>query len=275
MNALEPINGKTSLLGIIADPVAQVAAPGLINTELLRRGQLGEFVLVPFWVEADGLAEVIAGLRRTRNFRGAVITMPHKQAVLPLLDERSAAVQEQGACNAIHRSDDGRLHGEILDGAGLVHSLQRGGHQISGQRVLLLGAGGAARSIAFAMARAGASAVGIRNRTPAHALQLATAVSAAQPLCKVSTVPHDLPLTGSWDIVINATPLGLRPTDRLPMAEDQLREGLLVVDIVISPLPTAFLRAAQSRGCRTHTGRQMLEAQKILLLNFMLGGNPT
>jgi shikimate dehydrogenase len=275
MNSPPPITGKTRLLALIADPVVQAGSPALINAELLQRGQFGDFVMLPLQIPRDALAMALAGLHQTGNFCGAVVSMPHKQAIVPLLDSCSARVQQQGACNVIRRTTDGRLHGDMLDGSGFVHSLLQAGHGVGGQRILLLGAGGAARSIAFALAEAGAAALGIGNRTPEHARQLAAAVKATSPACSAVALEGRPAFTGAWDIVVNATCLGMQADDAMPLPASALHAGLLVADIVISPQPTALLQAAKALGCRVHDGRQMLEAQKTLLLDFMLHGVST
>jgi shikimate dehydrogenase len=133
------ITGQTRVLAILGDPLEQARAPMLINAALAERGQ--DAVLVPLRVARGDLAPVIEGLRAVESFRGAVVTMPHKSAVVALLDDVSPEARQLGACNVIRRDPDGRLIGTMLDGEGFTAALRRAGHDVLGQRVFLAGAG--------------------------------------------------------------------------------------------------------------------------------------
>src|SRR5262245_23506350 len=161
------IHGSTAVLAIVADPVAQAQTPMLLNAALARRGH--DAVLVPLHVGTEGLARAVDAMRAVRNFRGAVVSMPHKAAVVALLDDVEPSVRQVGACNVVRRDRDGRLCGTIFDGEGFVAGLRNAGQDVRGRKVFLAGAGGAASAIAFAVCRHGAAALTIYNRTAAHA----------------------------------------------------------------------------------------------------------
>ena len=260
------IDGATTLLAIIADPVKQARTPGLINASIARRGY--NAALVPMHVGASGLAAALAGLRSTANFGGAVVSMPHKRAVMRLLDDVTREAAEVGACNVIRRAADGRLIGTMLDGRGFVRGLERAGIDIAKRRVLLLGAGGAAAGIAFALAAAGVASLAISNRTPTVAEELAARVRRAYPTLAVrgerSTGPQ------GCNLVVNATSLGTREDDPLPVDVARLDPDTVAAEAVLAPDETRFLAEAAARGLRTHRGRHMLEAQIEPMLDFMM-----
>ena len=158
-------------------------------------GVAGEVVLVPMHVGADGLADCVAALRHVRNFGGAIVSMPHKTAIVDLLDDLTPEARLVGAVNVIQRRADGRLVGTILDGEGFVGGLARAGHRVAGAHCLLAGAGGAASAVAFALAKHGCASLRIVNRTRSKADELAARVGRAFPAVPVSI--DDAALTAS------------------------------------------------------------------------------
>jgi shikimate dehydrogenase len=260
------ITGRTELLAILGDPIAQVSSPALINQRLAARHPTPAAVLVPLHVSSDALATVMAGLRVVQNFRGAVVTMPHKRAIVPLLDEVTGDATYVGACNVFRRDPHGRLVGTMLDGEGFVAGLRTTGRDVAGKRVYLAGAGGAAAGIAFALARHGAAQLSVYNRSAARAETLVRCIQDAWPSCTVHTAARD---PGGYDIAINATSLGMAPADPLPFDPDGLRAGMIVAEVVANPAKTRLLSEAAARGCITQPGAMMLEGQIDLLLKFM------
>lgn len=258
------ISGRTSLLVIIGDPIAQARSPLMINTALRERGLAAEAVMVPMHVRSQDLATAIAGLRAVKNLRGAIITMPHKAAVVPLLDELTPEARQVEACNVVRVDADGRLIGSMFDGEGFVAGLETAGHSVQGKRCLLLGAGGAAAAIAFALGKYGASRLTVQNRTPSKATELANKVQRAWPSLDVSTGCTD----HEHDFIINATSLGMKAGDALPIDPRHLQPPAIAVEIVAAPEVTAFLAAAARNGCQVHPGRPMLAAQLNLMLDF-------
>jgi shikimate dehydrogenase len=259
------ITGATKLLALIADPVVQARSPGLVTTILQRRGRFGDFVFVPMQVPDGALGDVVPAIRRIGNFAGAVVSMPHKQAMLPLIDEVLDDGRVAGAVNVIRRDADGRLIGTTLDGEGFVAGLAGAGHGVRGATCVMAGAGGAASAIAFALARHGCAALAIVNRTQAKADALAAQVRAAFPSVDVRAGNDGR----RWDVAVNATSLGMRPGDALPMTRDLLERSSLVAECVVAPEMTPLLALARDLGRPIHPGLPMLTAQLDLLLDFM------
>lgn len=260
------ISGRTGVLAIIADPVVQALAPTLVNAACAERGL--DLVMVPLQVAGADLPRVVDALRHVGTFKGAVVSMPHKSALVPLLDEMSSEVRQVGACNVMRRDPDGRLAGTMLDGEGFVAALVRAGHTVRGRRVLLAGAGGAASAIAFAMGKHGAASLTIHNRTAAKADALAARLRVAWPALDVGVGGPDC---NGHDLVINATSLGMKPGDALPIDPSGLAAGAIAAEIVIRPEPTPFLAAAAARGCVVQHGAPMLAEQIALMIDFMTG----
>ncbi len=258
------ISGHTRVYGILADPVHHVQTPQKLNALMQRRGHDG--VMVPVHVTAGDLATVVAGLKRMKSLGGFVVTVPHKAAIVALCDEVSERARLVGAANCVRREADGRLVGEVLDGLGFVAGLRREGFDPKGRRVLLLGAGGAANAIAFAMAEAGVASLSIANRTRAKSQDLARRLARAYPALPVDL---DEPGTAAPDIVVNGTSLGLAEGDPLPLDASRLSAGQIVAEVIMQPRVTALLAAAQAKGCRIHYGLPMLECQLEMMADFM------
>jgi len=261
------ITGNTRLFGIVADPVDQVRTPQVLNRLFEQRGH--DAVLVPFHVGADGLPRIFEAFRQIRNLGGFIVTVPHKVEALALCDEIEDAARAIGAVNTIRREPDGRLVGGMFDGIGFVAGLKARGHDPAGRRVLLLGAGGAAAAIAHALALAGVGSLTIANRTLSKAREMAERIAASAPGVRVEAGVAD---PSGYDMVVNATSLGMRPDDPLPLDVAKLSSGTLVAEIIMKPEMTALLGQAQARGCPVHLGRHMLEEQAALMAGFMAGG---
>ncbi|PTM43354.1 shikimate dehydrogenase [Bosea sp. 124] len=264
------ISGHTRVYAILADPVHHVLTPQRLNALMHERGHDG--VMVPVHVGADDLATVVGGLKRIRSFGGFVVTVPHKTAIVALCDEVSRQAGLVGAVNCVRREADGRLVGEILDGLGFVAGMRREGFEPKGRRVLLLGAGGAANAVAFALAEAGVASLSIANRTRAKSQDLARRLAQAFPALAVDldepgATSHDL--APAHDIIVNGTSLGLAEGDPLPLDASRIVPGQVVAEVIMQPRVTALLAAAQARGCRVHYGLPMLECQLEMMADFM------
>lgn len=262
-----PITGKTGLLCILADPVAQVRTPALVNRLLIEQGD--DAVMMPMHVAPDGLADTIRALRGTKNLWGMVVTVPHKMDVLALCDEVEPDARAIGAVNVVRRESDGRLVGAMLDGIGFLRGLQRFGRPVRGQAVYMAGAGGAANAIAFALAQAGVTRLTVHNRSRTRIDALADRLRAQYPHIDVAVGTDD---PGGHDIVINATSLGMRPADALPLAAHRLQADQLVADIIMEPAVTPLLAQARQRGCEIYGGLGMLEGQVADMVAFFKQG---
>jgi shikimate dehydrogenase len=258
------ITGNTRLYAIIADPVAQVKAPEVLNDYFKRNDQ--DAVLVPIHVGPEGLQDVFAAFRRMKNLGGVIVTVPHKTASASLCDDLGRAGRMIGSVNAIRRTRDGRLVGDMFDGTGFVAGLRAQGHVPAGKRVLLVGSGGAASAIAFALAEAAVASLTIANRTVSKARDIADKLHASFPDARIDVGAAD---PRGYDLVINATSLGMKESDPLPLDVDLLRPDTVVAEIIMKPEVTALLAAARDKGCTIHQGRHMLDEQVRLLAEFI------
>lgn len=224
-------------------------------------------------VSPDNLEDAMRGLR-AMGFRGANFTIPHKVAVIQYLDELSEAAELMGAVNCVNRVDD-KLVGENTDGKGFVDSL-RGVTDVAGKRVVILGAGGAARAIAVELGLSGVADITIVNRTEQRGQELADLLSDKVKITARyvawegdHSVPEDV------DILINATSIGLGDADaRVAVDVESMRESLVVADVVFNPAQTRFLRDATDRGCTPLDGLGMLVNQGVIGFRIWTGVEP-
>lgn len=258
------ITGNTRIYGILADPIAHVRAPEAFNRICAERGV--DAVFLPFHVSEERLAPAIEGLRSMENLSGFTLTLPHKVTASEFCDELLPQAALCGAVNAVRREPSGRLVGETFDGIGFVRGLAASGVSILERRILLLGAGGAARAMAYALAEAGVGHIRIANRTPDKAIRLAKGVVEAFPNCEAD---HGSADASGFDIVANATSLGLSPDDSLPVDPDTLAPGVVVAESIMRPATTALLTVARERGCEIRGGQLMLDHQVLLMADFL------
>ncbi len=265
---MQVITGNTQVFGILADPIHHVKTPQRINSHLEAEGFDG--VMVPIHVRSDQLEAAVQGLRAMNNLAGFVVTVPHKMAMVALCDEVSAHARLIGAVNVVHRTEQGRLIGTMLDGEGFVAGLRQEGIEPRGRSAYLAGAGGAASAIAFALARAGVSRLTIANRTTDKVCQLMERIRSVAPGVELVVGTDD---PSGHDLVVNGTSLGLHADDALPLDTARLHPEQTVAEIIMQPAETALLKAAQARGCRVHPGAPMLASQIPLMAVFMRHGH--
>jgi shikimate dehydrogenase len=247
------ISGRTRLFAILGDPVSVVRSPGWWNALFARAGR--DAVFVPMQVGAADLPRAWAGLRAIGNLDGLVLTMPHKQAALPLVDALGRSARLTGAVNTVRRLPGGGWEGEMFDGEGFVAGLRARGIAPEGRHVRQKGCGGAGRAIAFALARAGVASLALEDAAPGRAASLAAEVAAAFPAVAREGAP---------DLLVNATPLGLSVNDPLPFDPAMLSPRIAVADVIPNPEVTPLIAAARAAGCATATGRDMFEGQARL-----------
>ena len=264
------IRGTTTIIAHIGDPIAPVKSPMIYNPYFESAGI--DAAVVPMGVRAADYPEVLKAVFRFTNIRGALITMPHKVATVGLLDEASTAVKIAQSCNAVLRRSDGTLLGDLFDGAGFVRGLERNGFHFPGARCLVVGTGGVGSAIAAALAAARIAAIGLYDSNAASADGLAGRLRCHYPALEVRTGSNDP--TG-FDLVVNATPLGMNPTDPLPLDVSRLAPTTFVGEVVMKQEVTPLLRLARARGCRTQAGTEMLFEQIPLYLDFFGFGKVT
>lgn len=262
------IDGHTELMAHIGHPTHSFKAPLIYNPYFEHAGI--NAVVVPMGCRAEAFPALLRSVFALDNIRGALITMPHKVSVVDLLDEVSPAVRVAGACNAVRRDDAGRLVGDMFDGAGFVRGVRRKGVALQGARVLIVGAGGVGSAIAASFAAAGVAALSLHDLRAEAAESLATRLREHYPVIEVRTGSND---PAGHDVVVNATPMGMEPGDPLPLDVSRLSPSAFVGEVVMRQAMTAFLQAAQARGCRFQIGTDMLFEQIPAYLEFF--GLPT
>jgi shikimate dehydrogenase len=257
------IDGDTKLIAHIGYPTATFRAPLIYNPWFRRRGI--NAAVVPLGVTGANFREAFPQICRFTNFHGALITMPHKVAVVDWLDEASAAVSVAGACNAVRRNGDSKLVGGMFDGEGFVRATAGAGRNIAGQRVLIVGTGGVGSAIAAACAKAGAGEIALYDTRGDTAERLAERLRLNYPSLRLSLGSND---PSGFDVAVNATPLGTYPGDPLPVDPSRLSPSVLVGEVVLKPATTPFLAAAKTRGLACVTGLDMLFEQIPAYLEF-------
>jgi shikimate dehydrogenase len=264
------INGNTLLVPHIGYPTGSFKAPMIYNPWFEKHGI--DAVVVPFAVTAEDYAPVVESLRRMRNVRGALITMPHKVATVAFLDEASTAVMIAGSCNALLRREDGTLAGDMFDGVGFTRGLLRHGLRLAGARCLVVGAGGVGSAIAASLAAEGVAAITLHDVSPATAEALAGRVRRHYPALDVRIGSND---PAGYDLVVNATPLGMKATDPLPFPVERLAPPTFVGEVVMKQEITPLLAAARERGCRIQVGTDMLFEMIPAYLEYFGFGSAT
>ena len=257
------ISGSTRLYGLVGEPLTTARSPKLWNRLFVDQGV--DAVCVPFAVKGSDLSAFVTGARSVGNLSGLLVTMPHKQRMLDYVDELHPTAREVGAISVIRCNSDGRWVGAMFDGLGCVLGMQWEGLHPANKSVLLIGAGGAGRAIAFAVAFAGARALTIFDVDRVRAEDLAKSVTAATN-CHTQ---FGAPDPSGFEVVINATALGMKPGDALPVDPARLEANSIVVDIINSVEPTSLCRAAIERGCRTQSGLAMHEGQAVHAFRFL------
>jgi shikimate dehydrogenase len=247
------INGNTELIAHLGWPTHAFKAPLIYNPYFESAGI--NAVVVPMGCKSDVFGGVLQSFFRLENARGALVTMPHKVSVVALLDEASAAVKIAGACNAVKRLADGRLVGDQFDGEGFVRGVRRKGLAIEGARALIVGCGGVGSAIAASLAGAHVQEVGLFDVNKESQYKLAQRLGTHYPKVRLTTGSND---PDGFDLVVNATALGMTRDDPLPLDVSRLNASTVVGDVVMSSKITAFLRAAGERGCRVQVGTDML-----------------
>ncbi|MGE5676270.1 MAG: shikimate dehydrogenase [Mycobacterium leprae] len=264
----------TRYLGLIGHPVGHSVSPAMQNEAFRRQGMNCHYGA--FSVEPDRLKEALDGVRAL-GFLGLNVTIPHKEAVIPYLDEVAPMALQIGAVNTIVNRG-GRLMGYNTDGWGFIASLEEAGVRVTGRSAVVLGAGGAARAIAFYLAKAGVGRLTISNRNPERAERLAQDVRAAMPSVTIEAVEalstEERTALIEAGIAINCTPQGMQPqwTDATPVREiSLLRQDAVVYDTVYRPLTTRFLQEARLRGLKTVSGLGMLVHQGACAWEYWFG----
>jgi shikimate dehydrogenase len=257
------INGNTEIIAHIGYPTHAFKAPMIYNPWFEKAGV--NAVVVPMGCRSDDYATFLRAVFKLSNIRGALITMPHKVNTVDLVDEVLPTAAIAGACNAVRLGSNGQLQGEMFDGAGFAHGVLRKGVVLQGARALVVGCGGVGCAIAASLAAAGLAAITVFDIAGASADGLAARLRQHYPALQVSTGSCD---PAGFDLVVNATPLGMNEGDPMPMDVSRLEAHTFVGEVVMKTETTAFLAAAKARGCRVQVGTDMLFEQIPAYLDF-------
>jgi shikimate dehydrogenase len=262
------ISGKTTLIAHLGYPTEAFKAPMIYNPYFEKAGI--DAVVMPMGIQAENYPSFLRELFNVTNIRGALVTMPHKVTTVGLADEASPTAQIAGSANALLKRADGTLLADMFDGEGFVRGVRRKGRKLEGASALVVGCGGVGSAIAASLAGAGVTRLGLFDANSASADGLADRLTKHYPELSVGTGSTD-PV--GYEIVVNATPLGMHEGDPLPLDMSRVEPSTFVGEVVMKQAITPFLRAAQERGCETQVGTDMLFEQIPAYLEFF--GFPT
>lgn len=262
---LEVLNGATRLHCIVGDPIAQVKSPAGVTRALQDRGS--NAVVVPSHVSVEHLSAWFAGITLTKNVDGVIVTVPHKFAAFDLCASSSERASFLRTANTMRRNADGSWHGDMFDGLGFVQAVRDGGCDPKSTRALLVGAGGAGSAIAHALLLAGVNHLAICDESQARRETLVDRLAGLN----LAPVSHGTSDPTGFDVVLNATPMGMKESDPLPIQVKHLRSDMFVGCVITAPSISPLVVAARAIGCKTSTGTDMFGRVRDLMVDFLLG----
>jgi shikimate dehydrogenase len=257
------VDGNTVLIAHLGYPTSAFKAP-LIYNPYFEKIKVNAIV-VPMGVRPEGYAGFLSNLFKLTNIRGALVTMPHKMTTLSLVDEVSMTAKVAGACNAILLREDGTLAGDMFDGEGFVRCMMRKGRNPAGACALVVGNGGAGSAIAASLAKAGVAALGLFDLNANATSSLVERLQNHYPKLEIRPFSKD---PEDYDIIVNASPIGMREGDPLPIDVNGISKSAFVGEVVMKQEVTPLLAAAAARGCETQSGTDMLFEQIPAYLEF-------
>lgn len=264
--------GTTRVVGVIGHPVRHSFSPPMQNAAIAALGL--DLVYVPFAIAPDDLPDAVRGFRAA-GLIGFNATIPHKQALLRLVDHATDEARLTGTVNTVHFTDQG-IVGDSTDGPGFVAGLTARGGTVAGARAVLLGAGGSARAVGVSLVRGGVAELVIANRTIDRARALADLLNGQRAgVATAVELDHSAAHLAAAELIVNTTSVGMHPNpDAQPVELPDLRPGAWLVDIVYNPLETRLLRQARERGAEVLNGVDMLVHQGALSLRRWTGCEP-
>lgn len=264
----ETYSGATRIVPLIGYPIAQAKSPFGMTKGFAARG--ADCIVVPVKVPPGGVGEYLKALDRVENLAGVLATVPHKFALAAHADRQSDRAAFYGSANIMRRDRAGRWLADMLDGLGFIRAIRAAGGTLDGRRALLAGAGGAGGAIALELLNAGVEVLAVHDTDRARRDDLIARLNARFPGKAIagSASPQ------GFDVIVNATPLGMQPGDPVPFEVSQLTREMFVGDVVSAGHTTPLLSAAERRGCRTSDGHDMFEATLDLMLDFFLSDAP-
>ena len=264
------IDGRTRIIAHIGYPTESFKSSMIYNPFFEERKI--NAAVVPMGCKSEDYAAFLKLVFKLTNVHGALITMPHKVTTLSLVDEASVSARIAGACNAVRLDSRGALIGDMFDGEGFVRGVLGKGRTVKGASAFVAGSGGVGSAIAASLARAGASRLGLYDAFPEAMSGLSERLRAHYPNLEVTAGSPD---PAGYDVVINATPLGMKKDDPLPMNVERISPSAFVGEVVMKEEITPFLAAARARGCDYQVGTDMLFEQIPAYLEFFGFGTAT
>ena len=260
--------GSTKIYGCIADPIDHVKAP-TIFTAIFKKKNI-DAVMVPIHVKKDNLENVITSLKKIENFEGMTVTIPHKQTVANLCDNLEQDAEFTQSVNWVKFDKNRKLTGNNFDGQGFVNGFLSRKFFTKNKKICIFGAGGAAISIACSLAKQKIKSLQIINRNFDKANDLIKKIKVIDKNLFVQANEYkDNYLLNDYDIIINATSLGLHKDDKLPFDVSKTSPNSVIADIIMQPLETELLKKAKNLGRPVHYGKYMIESQIDLAGNFL------
>lgn len=266
--------GNTRVFGVIGHPITHSLSPAMHNAAI---GALNiDYIYVPFHVTPENLGKAMEGIR-AMEIAGVNVTIPHKERIIEYLDEVGRYAMQIRSVNTI-ANVDGHLKGDTTDGPGFLRSAEAEWGKLDGSKVLMIGGGGSAKAVAFALGRIGCE-ITVANRTRERAVELADSLGEIFQANRFHGVELDWQalreVVSGADLVVNTTSVGMYPdVDGIPIPPELLRRNLLVYDLVYNPARTRLVREAEERGARAITGLKMLVYQGALSFEIWTGIEP-
>ena len=264
------IDGRTKIIAHIGYPT-ETFKSSMIYNPFFEHRKINASV-VPMGCKSDDFAAFLRLVFKLSNVHGALITMPHKVTTLALVNEASISARVAGACNAVRLDESGAMIGDMFDGEGFVRGLTSKRRAVQGASAFVAGSGGVGSAIAGSLARAGASRLGLYDAFPQAMNELAERLKAHYPNLAVIAGSAD---PAGYDIVVNATPLGMKQDDPLPINVERISPSAFVGEVVMKEEITPFLAAARAKGCDYQVGTDMLFEQIPAYLEFFGLGTAT
>ena len=264
------ISGKTKLIAHIGYPTASFKAPMIYNPWFEKHEV--DAVVVPMGVKAEDYPNALRTIFNFTNIHGALITMPHKVTTVGLADECTVTAKIAGSANALLKRPDGTLLADMFDGTGFTRNVQRKGFTLKGARCLVVGAGGVGCAIAASLAADQVASIALFDTQEASAKGLAGRLTANYPKLEVKLTTPD---PAGYDLVVNATPMGMNPGDPLPFDVTRLSPSTFVGEVVMKVEITPLLKCAREIGCRYSVGTDMLFEMIPAYLEFFGFGTST
>ena len=258
------ISGTTTVYAMLGHPIKQVQSPPLFNA-YCKKHQI-DAVMPVFDIMPEGIDDFFRFLRQWQNCPGCIVTVPHKQAAFRNADQLTERAKRIGACNMVRRLKSGELVGDMVDGLGFVQALAQKSITLNNTHVIQIGAGGVGSAIAHAIADEGAASIAILEIDAQRRRALVDSLRTHHPEL---TVFDNEPGLMEVNMLVNATPLGMKPDDPFPYPLDTINSDVVVTDVVTLPALTPWLEAAHNKGCRIQTGPEMARAQWVMFACYL------